>query len=512
MNDRLAFEDADTSGRTIARNTAFNLLGRGLPLFVGLGTMPFVVRGLGEERFGFLSIGLAVIASLFMFDLGLGRAVAKFSAAYRGSHREQDIPPLLWTAVLMQSVLGIASGLLLAAITPWLVTSALSIPDDLAAEAAVCFYFLAASAVVALTEFSFAGILEAYQRFGTLNAVRAPLNIVSLLFILWVAQVDAPLPLFFAFFLVTRVFITGLLLFFCCRTVPGLLQNGRPSRASFDVLLHFGKWVTVSNLVAPILLYADRFLLGKLGTLVAVANYAAPSQVVERLLIIPGTLTSTLMPAVSALESRDAVKEIRHIAVEAMHYLVCVIGLSCVALAAAAPWVVWIFLGEAYLGDSLIVFRVLLPGIALNSVAFVPFAVVQACGRPDITAKLHLVEVPVHILMLYVGYTVAGLPGVAFAWSFRVGLDCALLLWVCVRKGWVSFGDIIARGTPQCALLFLGCGALLSQLSWGATPLQIGLATVGLAVAVIYTLFVALRAADRRAILNTVRRRTQRML
>ena len=318
--------------------------------------------------------------------------------------------------------------------------------------------------------------------------------------------------MFFAFFLVTRLAITGLLLFFCCRTVPNLLRNGRPSRASVEVLIHFGKWVTISNLVAPILLYADRFLLGKLGTLAAVANYAAPSQVVERLLIIPGTLASTLMPAVSALESRDAVHEIRHISVQAMHYLVCAIGLCCVALAGVAPWVVWLFLGEAYLGDSVTVFRVLLPGIALNSVAFVPFAVVQACGRPDITAKLHLVEVPVHILMLYIGYTLAGLPGVAFAWSFRVGLDCGLLLWVCIRKGWVNFGDIIARGTPQCALVFLGCGALLSQLSVGATPVKLAMALIILLVAVIYMLFVGLQKADRASILNSVHRRTQRIL
>lgn len=46
----------EVSGRLLGRNTALNLVGQVVPLLVGLTTIPYVVRGLGTERFGILSI------------------------------------------------------------------------------------------------------------------------------------------------------------------------------------------------------------------------------------------------------------------------------------------------------------------------------------------------------------------------------------------------------------------------------------------------------------------------
>jgi len=506
MNDDSTTTIARNDGRTIARNTLYNLLGRGLPLLVGLATTPFVVRGLGETRFGLFSIGLAVISSFFMFDLGLGRAVAKYAAAYRAGGREREVPALLWNAVYLQAVLGIGAGLVLAAMTPWLVGGVFAIPDDLAAESAVVFYLLAATVVLCLTEFPFAGALEAYQRFGLINAVRAPINIVSLLYILQVAQGGHPLWHFFLFFLGSRFAITGLLLYLCRRVIPGLFQGMGPSLASVEPLFHFGKWVTLSNLVAPALLYADRFLLGALGTLGMVAFYTAPFQVLERLLIIPGTLTSTLFPAISALESSRATGEIQRLAARTLHYLVCVMGLGGVALAAAAPWVVWVFFGEAYLPHSVAVFRILLAGIVINALALIPFSIVQGCGRPDITAKLHVLEFPIHLALLYLGYQLAGLPGVALAWMLRVTLDAGLLTLICVMKGWLDLRHLAALGTVRNAGVFLGSGILLSQLQWGASGLHMALACVLVLLVAGYTWKMGLGAEQRREILHFVRR------
>lgn len=40
------------SGRLLARNTLLNFIGQAVPLLVGVVTIPFIVRGLGTERFG----------------------------------------------------------------------------------------------------------------------------------------------------------------------------------------------------------------------------------------------------------------------------------------------------------------------------------------------------------------------------------------------------------------------------------------------------------------------------
>jgi len=48
------------SGRLLARNTLLNLIGQAVPLLVGVVTVPFIIRGLGTERFGLLSLAWVI--------------------------------------------------------------------------------------------------------------------------------------------------------------------------------------------------------------------------------------------------------------------------------------------------------------------------------------------------------------------------------------------------------------------------------------------------------------------
>src|SRR5262249_2073123 len=72
-------------------------------------------------------------------------------------------------------------------------------------------------------------------------------------------------------------------------------------------------------------------------------------------------------------------------------------------------------------------------GIFINSVAQVPFAVLQGAGRPDWTAKLHLLELPLYALLLVALGKNYGLTGIAVAWLARVVLDAVALFVLCGR-------------------------------------------------------------------------------
>jgi O-antigen/teichoic acid export membrane protein len=59
-----------------------------------------------------------------------------------------------------------------------------------------------------------------------------------------------------------------------------------------------------------------------------------------------------------------------------------------------------------------------------------PYALIQAEGRSDLTAKLHLVEIVPYLLVLWVLLNEYGLIGVACAWVLRIITDtlCLFLL------------------------------------------------------------------------------------
>src|SRR5258708_5460919 len=70
-------------------------------------------------------------------------------------------------------------------------------------------------------------------------------------------------------------------------------------------LLRLGGWMTVTNVVAPLLVTFDRFLIGALVSISAVAYYATSYEVVTKLWLIPGALVGVMFPAFSTSSIRD---------------------------------------------------------------------------------------------------------------------------------------------------------------------------------------------------------------
>src|SRR5690242_20885437 len=118
-------------GRVLAANALWSLAAQGIPAVVGVVTVPFIVRGLGVDRFGVLTLAWMVIGYFGLFDLGLGRAVTKFVAELLASGKRTDVDRMVWTAWYMMLALGLAGAVVLTMLVPWLVSSAIKIPSDL---------------------------------------------------------------------------------------------------------------------------------------------------------------------------------------------------------------------------------------------------------------------------------------------------------------------------------------------------------------------------------------------
>src|SRR5215471_7527755 len=88
-----------TSGRLLAKNTLWNLFGNCAPILVAVFCIPILIRTLGKERFGVLTLAWALIGYASLFDLGLGRALTQLVARKLGAGDEAEIPSLVWTSL-----------------------------------------------------------------------------------------------------------------------------------------------------------------------------------------------------------------------------------------------------------------------------------------------------------------------------------------------------------------------------------------------------------------------------
>ena len=96
-----------TSGRLLARNTVWNLLGSGTPMLVAVFCIPILIQGLGKDRFGVLTLAWALIGYASLFDLGLGRALTQLVARKLGAGEEREIPSLAWMSLVFMTLLGV---------------------------------------------------------------------------------------------------------------------------------------------------------------------------------------------------------------------------------------------------------------------------------------------------------------------------------------------------------------------------------------------------------------------
>jgi O-antigen/teichoic acid export membrane protein len=227
-------------------------------------------------------------------------------------------------------------------------------------------------------------------------------------------------------------------------------------RGLVPLLFKFGGWMTVSNLISPLMVYLDRVLIGAMISAAAVAFYATPWEAATKFLLLPAAAVSVLFPAfaTTAVSSAGAVGRLFN---RAMTFVcLCLFPVAVTALLfsheALKLWV-----GPEFAMNSTAVLQWLSLGVFFNGLGYVPYALIQGMGRPDITAKLHMLELPFYVVLVLVATWRFGITGTAAAWCLRVALDLVLLL-LCSRKLGlevrpVMTAAIVASSLSACLLV-----------------------------------------------------------
>jgi len=450
-----------TSGRLLARNTVWNLLGYGAPMIVAVFCIPVLIRGLGKERFGVLTLAWALIGYASLFDLGLGRALTQLVARKLGTGEEREIPSLAWTSLLLMMLLGFAGSLSILLISPWLAGRGLNVPAELQRETMQSFRLLALSLPFVITTAGLRGLLEAHQRFGMINALRIPMGVFTFAGPLLVLPFSKSLLPVIGVLVGGRVVAWAAHLLLCLRLLPELGCSVCWERSVIGPLLRFGGWMTATNVVGPLMVTLDRFFIGALVSMTAVAYYATPYEVVTKFLLLPVALMGVMFPAFSAgfAQDRERTAVLFGRSVKSLFLVLFPIMLCTVALAQDG---LKLWLGAEFAQHSFRVLQLLAVGVFINSLAFAPFTLLQGVGRPDLTGTLHLIELPVYLGLLWWLITTRGIEGAAIAWTVRVVVD-ALFLFGMAKRYLPGKGPIRLRTAllPATALLILAFAALL---------------------------------------------------
>lgn len=467
---------------TLLRGAIWNQLGQVLPLLAALALIPLLIRALGVDRFGVLSLAWMLIGYFTLFDLGVSGALTRLVAERLSSHRDTEIPGLVWTALAMTTTMGIAGAALIAVAAPWLVGTALRVPPELQRETLQLTWVLAGSLPVVTGTAALAGVLAAQQRFGVLNAIRVPMGILTYVAPLLALRFGATLlPVGLALAAV-RLLGAGAHLVACLIGTPGLAAGIRLQRGLVRPILSFGGWMTVTAVVSPLMVYLDRFLIGGMLSLAMVAYYTTPYDLAQRFAILSMPVVTVMFPAFAACYDTDRGRTVRLFdwsvrSVATLLFPVVVISVLF------APELLTLWLGADFAKHSSAVLRLLALGMLLNGMAMVALSFLQSTGRPDLGARLHVLELPAYLLVLWLLIGRLGIMGAALAWFLRVTADAAVLFVMAHRRiGPASSGARTVLVAGGGGALLIAAGALLPELAWRGAYAAALLAVFGVVV------------------------------
>lgn len=428
-------EDADLvtpefPGQRLISHSLLNAGGQAAPVIVAVFAVPLLMRALGTERFGLLTLAWGVVGYFGLFDIGLSRALTQLIAERRRGEAHGALAATVRRALGLMTVVGLAAGVAALVAAPWLIDRALTVSPSLRHEALNTFRLLAVGIPVVVVGTGLRGVLEGFERFDLVNVVRIPLGVSTFLGPLAAMPFTRSLQVAVGTILIARV--AGLVVH--AAMARRLLNNSRGGDGvpiALGSVLRSGAWMTVSNVLSPIMTLADRFIIASIVSTSVVAYYTAPYEMASRLSgLVAVAVATSLFPAFA---SWRGTADVRVLYSRGLRLTAAVITPLMLGLAAFPHWVLAGWMGEAFARESAGVLRILAIGVLMNGLAQVPFALIQAVGRADLTAKIHIAEVPAYLVLVVHLIRINGVEGAALAWTIRVSAD-ALAMFVVSRR------------------------------------------------------------------------------
>jgi O-antigen/teichoic acid export membrane protein len=425
--------------RSVGLNTFYQVGAQVAPAIAAMAAIPFLLRHLGSEAFGIITLFSTVLIYFTMLDLGLGRAATRFISQSLETGQSDDVRRYFWGSIILLSGIGLIVTVACLFAVHNVVSNYLKISAAYSRAATQSFYIICVTVPLVTLMATLRGFLEAWGRFPFISIVTACSGICLYLLPVLVILTGGGIVSIAASYALVRVSMCAAFAIGC------LYVKKRPSlRPIFDLkavrrMLSFGGWLSVSNIVGSAIVYGDRFLLGVCVGMTAVASYGMPLDVIGKMQILITSFCAVLFPLMSRLDGSGSAhfQTLYRGAIAISLSFMTPLTVSAVML---APFLMKLWLGARNTPDIVFVAQVFLSGAVVQAMASIAFTALHARGRSDLTAWVHLAEFPIYFAGFYIAATHFGVRGAALAWLGRAIVDClCMVILLQVQKRGTAF-------------------------------------------------------------------------
>lgn len=426
-------------GAQVFRGVSWLALAKGINRgFVFLTTL-ILARLLSPTDFGLVASAVVVLNFLTLFnESGLGTAIAQSKQL-----EEDDLSSIFWPNLILGGLLFIGAVLLSQsasrffnneAIRPVLIFLAFSLVLD-------SFGLVQAGFLARKMDFRSLSLREMFSSLGYgISAIGG----AFLGWGVWALVVGY----------LVKSLVGAITLWFSVSWRPSFTFDFKVFRRIYA----FGLKIVGNGVVEFFRRNTDRGLIGRvLGTSsLGVYSIAYNLIMMPRDQVTP-LVTRVLLPAYSKIQDDDARLEAAYL--RAAQYVSLITVPVVFGLAAVAPECIKVLFGEKWLG-AVAPLQYLAVAGALLSVNPVFGYVLVAKGRPGIFVIWNFIRTSITVVFLYIGLALAGLKGVAAAFSLAVVLDTPITQYISIRPVKGSMRALWAAIAPVFGATFLMVAAV----------------------------------------------------
>lgn len=411
--------------RLLITNSIIATIGQFLPAVAALFCVPVMLESLGAEGFSAMNLVWVVLGYFAFFDFGLNRAFVQSTSEFISTNRNDQLPALFrftQRQVILFSLKMIPIVLLGQGLYAYFGKGVKQMPPEVLLIVIVLVTVMLP--MVLIVNF-YSGGMIALQEQKKLNLLKVIFGVLFFLGPTITSYFTKSLALSVATLAATR--LLALLMYRNAFWKVGASFFHGPDHPDFHgkAILSKGVWMFVASIFAPLLTFADRFVLGWYE-MSEVAKYAIPFDLVQRLGSLQASVIIVLFPAMSALSYSDVAKARKMVIGVSLGSFV-MFCIAYIGVLIGGGWFLDLWLGLEQAKGMNVILPVLMLGLIANMVANVLFNNLQATGKESKVAILQGVELVIMMPMWLILAKHFGAAGLAWGWSIRVFFDLLAL-------------------------------------------------------------------------------------
>jgi len=368
----------------LARNAWSNLLGAAVPALVMLGTVPLVVRGLGEAGYGVYALVTAIVGYFAVMDINLTAGSVKYIAQHRANGDDGRILETISFGLATYAGIGLLGALGIHASAAWLVDAVFAVPPALHQEAISTLRLAALAFLFGQVQIYLNSVPQSLMRYDISG--RFEMAFGALLPLATVGVLALGQGLFEVILLrVMASAIHGLLLWRAIRRLLPAWQWRWPGGGARAALLRFSGWSFLSRFAALSYAHADKLVIGALVGVAGLAYFAVAATLANRVLGLSFRLSAVFFPAASALAARGELARLDTVYLKATRYVAYLNGAFLVLLAVFARQILACWMDETFARHGATVLAVMALSQFVDSLTSLPSLVNDGMGHPRIS-------------------------------------------------------------------------------------------------------------------------------